>query len=150
MIFVFYFFNIFIYLYIFLLNNLTFCLFRYMVVIEHLMQILVFSNIFFFTFSLTFFSVNRSGNADANNFKDFVLFPFYFSICVKWVPWRQSLANTSNINIFSSVPCRGRDRMVVGFTITYVISAHHHYSCEFESRSWRGVLDTTLCHKVCL
>ena len=22
--------------------------------------------------------------------------------------------------------------------------------CEFESRSWRGVLDTTLCDKVCL
>ena len=28
---------------------------------------------------------------------------------------------------------------------TYVISAYHHYSCEFESRSWHGVLDTTLC-----
>jgi len=37
------------------------------------------------------------------------------------------------------------DRMVVGFTITYTISANHHSSCEFESRSWRGVLDTTLC-----
>jgi hypothetical protein len=30
---------------------------------------------------------------------------------------------------------RDRDRMVVGFTITYVISAYHHCSCEFESRS---------------
>ena len=150
MIFFFYFFNIFIYLYIFLLDNLTFCLFRYMVVIEHLMQILVFSNIFFFTFSLTFFSVNRSGHADANNFKDFVLFPFYFSICVKWVPWRQFLANTSNINIFSSVPCRGRDLWQLDLQLHIKISAHHHYSCEFESRSWRGVLDTTLCDKVCL
>ena len=39
----------------------------------------------------------------------------------------------------------GRDRMVVGFTITYVISDYQHYCCEFESRSWRGVFDTLLC-----
>ena len=39
--------------------------------------------------------------------------------------------------------------MVVGFTTTYAISAYHHYGCEFESRSWRGVLDATLCDKVC-
>ena len=44
---------------------------------------------------------------------------------------------------------RGRDRMVVGFTTTYAISAYHHWCCEFESRSGRGVLDTTLCDKVC-
>jgi hypothetical protein len=25
----------------------------------------------------------------------------------------------------------------------------HHSFCEFESHSWRGVLDTTLCDKVC-
>jgi hypothetical protein len=30
----------------------------------------------------------------------------------------------------------------------YAISAYHHWSCEFESRSWQGVLDTTLCDKV--
>ena len=41
----------------------------------------------------------------------------------------------------------GRDQMVVGFQTTYAISAYHHKSCEFESRSWRGVLDTT-CDKV--
>ena len=29
--------------------------------------------------------------------------------------------------------------MAVGFTTTYVISAHHHWCCEFESRSERGV-----------
>jgi len=33
----------------------------------------------------------------------------------------------------------GRDRMVVGFTTTCAISAYHHWSCEFEPRSWRGV-----------
>jgi len=34
----------------------------------------------------------------------------------------------------------GRDRMVVGFPTTYAITAYHHLSREFESRSWRGVL----------
>ena len=41
-----------------------------------------------------------------------------------------------------------RDRMVVGFTTTYAISAYHDLSCEFEPHSWRGVPDTTLCDKV--
>jgi hypothetical protein len=39
----------------------------------------------------------------------------------------------------------GCDRMEVEFTITYAISAYHHYCCEFEYRSLRVVLDTTLC-----
>jgi len=34
---------------------------------------------------------------------------------------------------------RSRDRMVVGFTTTYAISAYHHWCCEFESRSGGGV-----------
>ena len=38
-----------------------------------------------------------------------------------------------------------RDRMVVGFATTCAINAHHHTSYESESRSWRGVLDTTVC-----
>ena len=33
----------------------------------------------------------------------------------------------------------GRDRMVVGFTTTYAISAYHHWCYEFESLSGRGV-----------
>jgi len=33
---------------------------------------------------------------------------------------------------------RGRDRIVVGFTTTYAISAYQHW-CGFESRSGRGV-----------
>ena len=28
------------------------------------------------------------------------------------------------------------------------ISAYQHLSCELQPLSWRGVLDTTLCHKV--
>jgi hypothetical protein len=34
-------------------------------------------------------------------------------------------------------------------TISQLYAAYHHYSCVFEPRSWRGVLDTTLCDKVC-
>jgi hypothetical protein len=44
---------------------------------------------------------------------------------------------------------RCRIRMVVGFSTNYAISAYHPSSCEFEPRSWRGVLDITLCDKVC-
>jgi hypothetical protein len=39
--------------------------------------------------------------------------------------------------------------MVVWFTTTYAISTYHHQRCEFEPRSWWGVLYTTLCDKVC-
>jgi hypothetical protein len=41
------------------------------------------------------------------------------------------------------------DRMEVGFTTIYAISAYHRSSCEFESCPSRGVLDSTLCDKVC-
>jgi hypothetical protein len=43
---------------------------------------------------------------------------------------------------------RGRDCMVDGFTTTCTFSAYHHQSCQFESSSWRGVLDTRLCDKL--
>jgi len=33
---------------------------------------------------------------------------------------------------------------------SYAISAYRHYICEFESCSWRGAIDTTLCDEVCL
>ena len=33
----------------------------------------------------------------------------------------------------------GPARMVVGFTTTYAISAYHHWCCEFETWSGRGV-----------
>ena len=44
---------------------------------------------------------------------------------------------------------RGHDLIVVGLTTTYAINAYYHLSCEFESRSWRGLLDKTLCDKLC-
>ena len=42
----------------------------------------------------------------------------------------------------------GHDHMVVGFAITYAISAYHHWSSKFESRTWLGVLDITFCDTV--
>ena len=45
---------------------------------------------------------------------------------------------------------RGSDGMEVGFTTTCAASDYHHYSCDFESRSWRGQLDTALNDKFCL
>jgi len=45
---------------------------------------------------------------------------------------------------------RGRDRMVVGFTTTCAISAHHHTGCEFEPLSWRCVLDIIWDVCVCI
>ena len=53
------------------------------------------------------------------------------------------------ILVFRMQGCHGRDRIVVGFTTTCTISAYHNQSCEFEPCSWQGVLDTTLCDKVC-
>ena len=43
---------------------------------------------------------------------------------------------------------RGRDHMVVGFTTTCAIYLSP-LNCEFELCSWRDVLNTTLCYKVC-
>ena len=37
--------------------------------------------------------------------------------------------------LYSDEGRRGCDRMVVGFTTTYAISAYHHLCFEFESRS---------------
>jgi hypothetical protein len=38
--------------------------------------------------------------------------------------------------------------MEVGFTTANAISSKNHQRFDFESRSWRIVLDTTLCDKV--
>jgi hypothetical protein len=38
--------------------------------------------------------------------------------------------------------------MVAGFTTTCAIITYDHVCCEFEPRSWRGILDTTLCDEV--
>jgi hypothetical protein len=50
------------------------------------------------------------------------------------ISWRSvSLVEKTGENLqFCGRP--GRNRMVVGFTTTYAISAYHHERCEFESR----------------
>jgi len=51
----------------------------------------------------------------------------------------QNPITDNKIYISERIGHRGRDRMVVGFTTTYAISAYHHCCCGFESRSGRGV-----------
>ena len=46
------------------------------------------------------------------------------------------------LSICTILPCRY-------VLYIYIISTYHHLSCEFEPRSQRGVLDATLCDKVC-
>ena len=57
--------------------------------------------------------------------------------------------NAAILNYKSSRDRRCLDRIEVGFAITCIISAYHHWRFEFKSRWWRGVLDTNLCDKVC-
>ena len=73
------------------------------------------------------------------------ILPSFFSIRVIW-SWFHSVSRYMQV-----IQCysyngsrRGRDRIVVGFTTTPAISTYHHWRCEFEPRSWRCVLDTTL------
>jgi hypothetical protein len=57
----------------------------------------------------------------------------------KLVNWRWQVFKYS---VNSKLPYRGRrgrEHMLVGFTYMYAISAYHHWCCEFESRSGRGV-----------
>ena len=42
----------------------------------------------------------------------------------------------------------GRDSTAVRFTVSYAISTYHHWRCEFEPWSGRGLFDTTLCNIV--
>ena len=73
----------------------------------------------------------------------YLLFWFLFSNILIFLNWFSVLKYLVVLLVlFSNTlrDSRGRDRMVVGFTI----STYHHY-CEFEPRSWRGILDTTLC-----
>ena len=69
------------------------------------------------------------------------LFSFIFRelILYNFCLWNRLLSgfiNLIQITIYSKVNnCRSYDRMVVGFITTCTISAYHHQSCEFESRS---------------
>jgi hypothetical protein len=48
------------------------------------------------------------------------------------------LGRTYLQNLYKKGRC-GRDRLEVGFTTTYAISAYYHRYCEFESLSGQGV-----------
>ena len=64
--------------------------------------------------------------------------------------WASDMCTIFYPLLFIIFNLRGRrGRMVVGFTTTCAISAYYQISCEFDPRSWRCVLDTTLCDKVC-
>ena len=60
---------------------------------------------------------------------------------------------TFHLSTFRQVPQlkyrpHHRDHMVVVNPTTCEIIAYHHQCCEFEPRSWQGVVNTTLCDKV--
>jgi len=63
--------------------------------------------------------------------------PWLILTCVQLSSSHQNMTCSRHDNFMLNY--NGRDRMVVGFTTTYAISAYHHWCCEFESRSWRGV-----------
>jgi hypothetical protein len=75
----------------------------------------------------------------------------------QYYTWTNMLKEIDFNNVSVYVPviyflmrsCHGHNRLVVGFTTTYVINAYYHKGCEFESRTWRGVFNTILCDKVC-
>jgi len=63
-------------------------------------------------------------------------------ICIVYILYRWCRLWLFNATFYNNLIIRGRrgrDRMVVGFTTTYAISAYHHWCCEFESWSGRGV-----------
>ena len=86
-------------------------------------------------------------------YDDFTWFSKHTYICTSYTENYLNKVSTFQIiaseEFFSFWGCHGHDLMVVGFTTTYAIGVYHHWSCEFEPRSWRGVLYTTLCDKVC-
>jgi hypothetical protein len=80
------------------------------------------------------------------------IYIFHFMCCSCW---RVCICNQLYYTIYFTLISivfqgrRGRDRMVVGFTTICAIRAYHPWICEFLPSSWRCVLDTTLCDKVC-
>jgi hypothetical protein len=62
------------------------------------------------------------------------------TICLHFCRFLSKILWIQHITVSSSLRDH-RNRMVVGFTTAYAIGAYHH-SCEFESHSWRGLLDT--------
>jgi hypothetical protein len=77
-----------------------------------------------------------------------ILMSSYFpSFIVCWI--LNFVDKSTHENNENWYPTNKSDFTVVGFTTTGEISGCQHQSCEFEPRSWRGVLDTTICDKIC-
>ena len=68
----------------------------------------------------------------------YIIFMYFISFCILFYVYFLKLLLYTLI-IF----------LVIVFATTCAINVYHIESCEFESRSWRGVLDTALCDKVC-
>ena len=49
--------------------------------------------------------------------------------------------------MYEKIPIINQNKAFIYFL--YIVYKQYKYSCEFKSRSWRDVLDTTLCDKVC-
>ena len=60
--------------------------------------------------------------------------PFYFLFCLF-----DTYITISGYPFAREWDHCGRDRIVVGLTAAYAISAYHYWYCEFESWSWRDV-----------
>ena len=84
-----------------------------------------------------------SGNRNRYSWQIKLKHTFWFHY--DWVWWKLLFGYSRIIRLRGRRVC---DDMVVGFPTTCAISAYHH-KCEFKSRSCWGVLDTTLCNKVC-
>jgi hypothetical protein len=63
-------------------------------------------------------------------------------VLVSWVNLLVFIVTISNLFCF-------HDTILCRWIYNYLCNAYHHLNWEFESYSWRGVLDTTLCDKVC-
>jgi hypothetical protein len=64
---------------------------------------------------------------------------YIYILCYLWLWYWVKL---KKMKFYSIIRGRcGLDHIVFGFTTTYAISAYHHWYCEFESRSGRGVHD---------
>jgi hypothetical protein len=91
------------------------------------------------------------------------LIPYYRSLISKHISnaydnWKcptavssvdKSCTTKRSLSLLLTRGRHGRERMVAWYSAAYAISSYHYKSCEFEHRSWRGVLDSTLCDKVC-
>jgi hypothetical protein len=65
---------------------------------------------------------------------------FYFALSEKWAVGVMGCRSNGMSELWAvGIMLRIRERMVGGFTTTYAFCAYHHWCCEFEYCSGRGV-----------